>query len=373
MLIEKKTITAIALLFILSSTAGAQIVYEQPGSSTLRFNYSNWSLKNQESIDNSLSQQTYSLSGFVPLRDNFEARYYIVTGFNSLELGETSSDLSGLGDLRIQLSHSFSDDRLLLSTGLNLPTGKKELNSDEERMVIEFLSQDFLSFPLRRYGEGFGFNLQAGAATQIGSMKCGASAVYDYTGSYKPYEGSGDYNPGNSLSLSATARIDAGKIIYAGDLGFSLYGRDDLDGTEIYKQAPLFSVRMSGTIPRGRFSYTLGARMIMRGRNTRYSLTDGIIDSQLKKYGDEFDLFFRTGWDSGRKWKVGGIVASRFISASEEELEKSTVFNFGINLTRDISERLGFDLGMIYYAGSTDLNEADIRGLQISSGLSVSY
>ena len=158
--------------------------------------------------------------------------------------------MSGLGDLRLQLAHSFSRDRLLLSAGLNLPTGKRELDPDGERRIIEFLSRDYLSLPLRRYGEGFGFNLQAGGATELGPFKCGLSGVYDYCGSYKPYEGSGDYDPGDAVSLNATAGVSSGRIEYAGDVGFSFFGTDALDGENIYKQAPQFSARLMATLAR---------------------------------------------------------------------------------------------------------------------------
>jgi len=195
------------------SAAFGQIVYNQPYSASLNFYYNSWSLDNPVTGgDEDFSQRTFSLSGFMPLRDNFEARYSIVTASNSLDMNNTENELSGLGDLRVQFSHSFYSDRVLLSAGVNLPTGKQELDTGQELRVIEFLSRDYLSFPVRRYGEGTGFNLLAGGAASLGPVKCGATASYYYTGTYTPYSDFGDYNPGNTLSFGGSAELTSDRI-----------------------------------------------------------------------------------------------------------------------------------------------------------------
>jgi hypothetical protein len=365
--------SALILILIHASAVHGQIVYNQPASSSLRYYYSNWSVDNAPGIETALSQSTVSISGFVPLRDDFEARYYFVSGYNNLDLDNTVSEMSGAGDLRLQVSHSYYEDRLLFSLGMNLPTGKKELDTTGERQIIEVLSRDYLSFPLRRYGEGFGFNVQVGGAREIGRFKCGLSAVYDYTGTYKPYRDSDDYNPGNALSLNATTQVVSGRINYTGDIGFSIFGADNLDDKKIYKQAPSFNTRLTATYPKEPYSATVGLRMIIRGRNTRYSLTDGIIESQLKKYGDEFDAFLRVVYTARDVWNLGALIGTRQILSSEEELGKSSIYNFGFDINRDFSNRLRLDAGVMYHTGSTNEGTVDIMGLLISCGLSVTY
>jgi hypothetical protein len=372
---RNKTIIAaiLALASLFAAEASCQIVFDQPGSFALKFDYSRWSLDPARGPETSISQMALGLSGFVPIRDNFEARYQIVSGSNDLDAAGAKTSMSGLGDLRLQLAHSFANDRLLFSAGLNLPTGKKELDTGGQRRIIEFLSYDYLSLPLRRYGEGFGFNLQAGGATELGPFKCGMSGVYDYCGSYKPYEGSGDYNPGDAFSLNATADAASGRIEYAGDIGFSSFGTDALDGRNIYRQAPQFSVRLMATRAGETYGATLGTRMILRGRNRRYDPIDGAIESQLKKYGDEYDVFFRVARTIGADWKIGALIGTRQIQASEEGLKRSSLLNFALDLGKDLSRNLALDLGVMYHTGSTDGGDVDIGGLQVSGGLKVSY
>ncbi len=363
----------ILLTLLFASAANGQIIYKQPGSFNLNYYYNHWSLDNASGTDNVLSQSTVSLTGFIPLRENFEARYSILSGHNKLDLYDSESKLSGLSDLRIQMAHSFKNDNLLLSGGLNLPTGKKELDTAGEQRIIEFLSQDYLSVPLRRYGEGFGFNMQVGGATELGRFKCGLSTVFDYTGTYEPYTSGGDYNPGNALSFSTTANVLFGKTTYTGDIGFSVFGTDKFEDLKVYKQAPQFSTRLSAIYPHRPFSSTVGIRLIIRGRNRRYSLASGLIESQLKKYGNEFDFSYRILYSIQSNWHLGLLVGTRQIMSSEEELDNSSIYNFGLDLKNIVSDRWSFDTGLMYHTGSTDLNETDISGFQMYGGLNVAY
>jgi hypothetical protein len=361
------------ILLLGGSAANGQIVYKQPGSFDLHYYYNNWSLEGTHVADNNFSQSAVSLSGFVPLRENFEARYYLASGYNELELAGSKSKLSGLGDLRIQMSHSFQNDRLLLSAGINLPTGKKKLDTDGQLRIIEFLSNDYISVPMRRYGEGLGFNLQAGGAADIGRFKCGLTTVYDYTGTYEPYTGAGDYNPGDAFSISATANTLLGKTTCSADLGFSLFGTDVFEDHDVYKQGPQFNVRLSAVHPHQPFSSTVGARLVVRGRNARYNLSSGVIESQLKKYGNEFDLSYRIQYSTRADWQLGGLVGTRQIRASEEELKNSSIYIFGSDLGKTFADRWAFDLGLMYQRGSTDLNDTTISGFQVVGGFNVTY
>ncbi|MCD6380426.1 hypothetical protein J7M07_08300 [bacterium] len=362
------------IMFLPLSTSFAQIVYNQPYSSTFKIYYNTWSLENSlTGIRDDISQKTTSLSGFIPIRDNFEARYYIVTASNNLDLNNTENELSGLGDLRVQFSHSFYKDRLLISTGLNLPTGAQKLDTDHEIRVIEFLSRDYLSLPLRRYGEGFGFNLLAGGAAEIGQLKCGMTAAYRYTGTYEPYMNYGDYNPGNTFSLGANSSFAHNTINYTASLAYLVSGTDRLDDNNVYKQAPQFITGLSATYFEQPYRATLGTRMIIRSRNTRYSITDGIIESQLKKYGDEFDIFFQFVYTTLTDWRFTPHIAMRKILSSEEVMYKSSIYDFGLNISRKFSDHLILNVGSVYHRGSTDMEDISISGIQIATSLAFTY
>lgn len=361
-------------LFSPFSDSNSQIVYNQPYSASLDFHYVSWDLDNGENgFKNSLSQQAVSISGFLPIRDNFEARYFMATASNDLEMNSNESELSGLGDMRIQLSHSFARDRVLLSAGVNLPTGKQELDAEEGSQIIEFLSRDYLSFPLRRYGEGTGFNLLAGGATRLGPVKCGMNASYYYAGTYEPYENYGDYDPGNTFSLGATANFDIKNMACSARFTYLYSDTDRLDKDDIYRQAPQFLTYLSASYRKQSYSATFGTRVILRGRNTRYSLIDGVIESQLKKYGDEFDFFARFDYITQDRWRIVTHASTRQISSGEEAMDRSSIYNLGMSLSKQFMDHYNIGVGGIYYLGSTDRDDTDINGFQASASVSVAY
>jgi hypothetical protein len=372
-------INKIFILFLILSVppladSSGQIVYDQPHSASLDFYYNSWSLENPVSgEDEDFSQRTLLLYGFMPLRDNFEARYSIATASNSLEMRRGEDELAGLGDLRVQLSHSFYSDRLLLSAGVNLPTGKQELDTEEELRVIEFLSRDYLSLPFRRYGEGAGFNLLAGGAAELVPVKCGATASYYYTGTYTPYSGFGDYNPGNTLSVGASAGMAADRISYTARLNYAVSGSDQLDGSDIYKQGARFTTYLSASYSEEPYMITAGTRIILRGRNTRYSASSGAVESQLKKYGDEFDLFLQMDYLIGKDWRFGARVATRQIASGEEAMDEASVYDFGLSGWRRVSDHYSLNLGAIYHTGSTERDDISFSGLQMTASLTAAY
>ncbi len=377
---KKSIFTALLIMLILPSAVSGQIVYNQPKSSSLIVHYNSWSLENTRRAatdplgrEDDLYQRTFLLSGFLPLRDNCEARYNLISASNRLDYDNSASELSGFSDLRLQVAHSFKKDRLLLSAGLNLPTGKQKLDSTEEARVIEFLSRDYLSLPLRRYGEGFGFNLQGGGAAKISRFTCGMSALYYYSGTYEPYSGGGDYNPGNTFSLNATANTVAGKMSYAADLVYTLTGVDKYEDTKIYKQAQQFGTRLTASYLREPYRATLGVRMLLRGRNKRYSLSTGAVDSQLKKYGDEFDVYLRMAYTPAVDWHIAAHLATRQISSGEENLDASSLYNFGLIVSKELASRLSLEVGGVYHTGSTNDDTLKIDGYQISAGVAVTY
>ena len=228
--------SAVLLLAVVAPPAYGQIRYGQPLSGRAHFIFSHWGLED-DSGTTEIDQMTVPFTGFVPIQENLEALVYVASSSNSLTQGDTDYDLTGLGDVRVQINRSFSDDRLLFSVGVNLPTGKKELSQEEELPILEFLTQNYLSFPMRRFGQGFGVSALLGGAQMLGQLRCGASVMYQFNGSYTPYEGVGDYDPGDFVSASAGADWQKNKISVSGDAIFTLYSKDKTGDADVFKQS----------------------------------------------------------------------------------------------------------------------------------------
>ena len=264
--IIKILILLTVVLFASASGALGQIIYGQPIAGDLQIIYSHWKLE-EGGGTTEINQFMIPVSGFVPLGDNFEGRFYIVNASNKLDFSDNDYSLNGLGDLRLQVSRSFADDRLLASVGVNLPTGKKELNFSEEWIVLQNLSYNYLNFPVRRLGEGLGVNLLLGAATMMETVRVGGSVEFQYNGEYKPYENGENYKPGNQFSISAGADTRIGQVAYNAGITYTLYSDDKLDDSKTFRQSDQVDFRFGGAYDNERFGISSSLRYLVRGRN----------------------------------------------------------------------------------------------------------
>ena len=365
---------------LLVSPISAQIVFDQPSSGGGSMIYNHWSIEDSNGTK-TLNQFVIPVYGFVPLEDNAEVRFSVASISSKLDSMETEYKLSGLGDVRIQFNKSLSDDRLLLSLGLNLPIGKKELNITDEWPVMEFLSKDYLNVPVRRYGEGLGVNLLAGTATQVGQMQLGGSISYNYNGPYTAYETKGgfetfwdsdDYNPGNMFSVSAGLDGPYNNWKISSRLLFSTYGTDLMDEKKILKAGNQLTIQLGAATETESFQFRSNINYIIRGRSTEYDSTAAILN-QLKNHGDEFSLNSSVSFAPAENYYVVPSLELKFIGANEDDFENSSLFGFGSEFGKRFNEDFDLNVGFKYYTGSADGGDIDLQGFQISLGIAAAF
>jgi len=359
------------LLMLTASSSFGQIIYGQPASGGARFIFSHWSAE-EDGEKSEIDQIAYPVNGFVPLKDNLEARLFMAGSTNDLEQAGSTYSLSGFSDVRLQLSQSVMDDRFLFSLGINAPTGKRDLNIDEEWPVMEFLASNYLSFPLRRLGEGFGLNLLAGAAGSSGDMRYGASVMYQFNGTYTAYKDSGDYNPGDIFSVQVNADKQINQMLLFANMGFTVYGTDKLEDEKIFRQSNQFNINAGMMLTGEKTSLVSNIGYLIRGRNTRYDTTEAIFD-QLKIYGNEFLFNSTVDWTFTENWYLSPSVEFRLIGANEYDFDSSNIFGFGTGIGRRFGEDIDLNIDFKYFTGSADGGDIDLSGYRLSAGLATAF
>lgn len=367
--IRRLSILAAGLLALLTVPACGQIIYGQPASGGFQFIYTSWTATDSAGNEAKVSQMIYPIDGFVPLDENLEARILIPGASSTAKYSGSEKSLSGLGDVRLQVSQSLSNDQVLWSLGFNLPTGKKELSLSDEYPVIAFLSQNYLNFPLRRLGEGLGVNAMIGAASFTGNTKFGVSAMYQYAGSYTAYEDGGDYDPGDQINLNAGMDAGSGGKTISTGIMFTTFTDDKLDGGKIFKQGSLVDLRLGGGLRKESYTASAEVHYLVRSRNTRYDSTEAIYD-QLKIYGNEFALSASVGFQAQNGWSLGPIAELRFIAGNEYGFESSNILGLGGSVSKNIGKMFDIGGGARYFFGSADGGNVDLSGFQITAGLS---
>jgi len=361
------------LLLLITCTAPVawgQIVYGQPPVGKVQFIYTHWESE-AFGVEASINQISMPVSALIPVKDNLEFRFFTAGVSNSLDIGNSDYSLNGLSDTRVQVNQSFSDDQILLSVGVNLPTGKRELNL-EEYGVMTVLTQNFLTFPMRRLGEGFGLNLLLGGATEMNDIRLGASAAFLYAGTYTAYEGGGDYNPGDWITLSADIQGGEDEFTWIGGLSYANASVDKMDDREIYDQGQSFSIAFGGRYLMDNKTINAATRYLIRGRNTSYDDEEDIV-YQLKYYGNEFYIGGDMSWTFDKIWYAGPLLDLRFIGGNEFDLGASHLIGFGLQGGRDIGSGLNLGALFKYFTGSANDGDFDISGYQINVSLSGTF
>jgi hypothetical protein len=374
-MVTKKALMALGMICLLitagSADVVAQIVYGQPASARAGIVFTYWKLDAGQDSSTSVSQVWFPVNAFVPLDDNLEARFFFSTTSSTLSIGTFDADAVGAGDLQLQVSKSFLEDQLLLSVGTNLPTGKTKLELTDERQIIQALSESFLDFPSRRYGEGFGFNVLAGFAQRAGSVNIGGGLMYRFAGEYTPYEGASDYDPGDVFSGNFGVNWKDEFALWSVTLGFGISGTDKSDGVNAFKQSPYVDLSVANVLTREKFQLTNQARYLLRGNNKQYAAGLEIISDRF--FGNELHLSSRMEYSLSPEWFAGPLVLFRHIGANGFDFGKSYTAKLGAQLGRKFAAASRFNVDVRYLFGQANDGMIDLSGVQVSSGILLSF
>ena len=379
-----KKLIAIGALVILSLSGApetaAQIVYGQPAASNTQIMYYHWQI-DTDNEEASIDQLMIPLSGFVPIRDNFDLTFFVANSSNTYDAYDGEHKLSGLGDLRLQANHSFADDQLLVSGTVNLPTGKKEL-SLEQSPVLSALAQNYLELPMRKFGEGFGFSLLLGGAIELKEgLRAGGGVAYEYVGSYTPYDGISHidtltndtvnfdgYNPGDMISVNGGLDYERGSTLWSLDLIFTQYVADKLNDVKTFRQSKQFDWRLRGDFVGERMSFSGLVRYVWRGKNRLYNQA-GEWASALKLFGNEIQVSGELTYPFNSGWYVIPAVDFHLVNSNELDFEKSNVLGIGATFGKQVGKSIDARLGGKLYTGSANDGDIDVSGYQLTLGL----
>jgi hypothetical protein len=147
--------------------------------------------------------------------------------------GGPVSTISGLTDTQLRASYVIGIDAVVLTVGLNLPTGQSTAKVDQLEAAT-LIGSDFLAFPVTSMGTGFGFTGGAAFARSVGAWNLGLGGSMRRSSAYDPFEidDTGTrfrYVPGNEYRgrLGADRRVGDGRVSLG--LTYSTFGHDLVD------------------------------------------------------------------------------------------------------------------------------------------------
>jgi hypothetical protein len=330
--------------------------------------YESWKAK-----DNKVTEMSVPVMFIYPV--NTKMSLYAMTSpvSSNLEAGEKYS-LSGLSDLKWGGHCLTMNDRLLITLGVNLPTGKHALEV-EEYSVASALSVPAFNFRTPTLGQGFDVQLGANSAIEAGSFVLGYGAGYIMKGKFKPLkEYEQGYDPGDEVTL--TAGVDRNTTVLQkdmqirGDVLYTLYFDDTWGGEKVFKSGNRLLIQLFSQFMVGSHDAALFIRERIKGKNTTGS-GKSYATERLNSNANQFEI---QGWiwlpyGPSTKWR--GLFDIKLYSDSDYKTGGATLFGLGGGGRFRLSPKWSFNGDFRYYFGKikTSVEKVNASGMKLFGGI----
>jgi hypothetical protein len=149
--------------------------------------------------------------------------------------GDVSS-LHGLSDMQFIISHKLEKYNLVFNAGLNIPSGKTKLNTDEF-ITSRIISQNLFNLKTPNFGQGM--NVFLGATWTYppsDKLVLGTGLSYQIKSKYQPLDTvSMKYQPSNEVSATAGFDYKFNEFsTLTTDITAVFYGSDKVDNVKIF-------------------------------------------------------------------------------------------------------------------------------------------
>ncbi len=305
-----------------------------------------------------------------PVSEQMQLSMAMGPAFSTVE-SSGSANLNGFSDTRFSGSYLFRNEKLLATFGLNLPSGKSALTS-EELMVANILALHAFDFTSPILGQGLDVSAGMVSAFPVSGMVAGLGAGFLLRGAFEPYENGGDrYNPGEEITLSASLDYPLGhrqKLMF--DAGYTLYTADKVGGDKVFQAGNRLTLQAMAWFPGANAGLLLLLRDRIRAKNSFSSGTD-LIPERQNSNGNEFEASATVTLPRGDYTTLRGVVEGRLYSNNAYEIGGATIGGFGAGLSKTFTPHVSLELDARLYFGSlkTEINSVNLTGLKTTGGL----
>ena len=219
----------VALAAVLAPTLGAQSVFDTELRLAPQFIQYQFKSPSNETI----SEIAVPVFVSIPFGSRFT--FDVGTSYARARVtnGAAISEISGLTDTQLRGNLSLGTDFVVLTGGVNLPTGQSSVGLDQLTAAGR-IGSDFLAFPISNMGTGMAATGGIAIARPIGDWNFGFGGAVRHSSTYDPFNLPGQtlrFTPGDEYR----ARIGVDRGLYNGrvsvGLTYSAFGNDDAGGS----------------------------------------------------------------------------------------------------------------------------------------------
>ena len=219
-----------ALALVAGPALGAQSIFD----SELRFAPQFMQYKIKAPNNETISELAVPVFVSIPLGSQFT--FDVGTSYARAKAtsGNVNSEINGLTDTQIRGNYTIGTDFVVLTAGVNLPTGRSSVTTDQQTAAGR-IGSDFLAFPISNMGTGLAATAGIAVARPLGDWNIGFGGAVRHSTSYDPFDVPGQpvlhFTPGDEYR--ARVGVDRGLLAGRVSLGltYSAFGSDDAGGS----------------------------------------------------------------------------------------------------------------------------------------------
>lgn len=286
--------------------------------------------------------------------------------------GGDPTRLSGLTDMQVRATHALEEVRLVLSLGVNLPTGKTELTGEE------FASSMILSSPALSWsapGFGQGLNLQPGVVWAIPfgeTVVGGLGFAYHYKGAFKAIKEYEEFDPGDEIAATGGVDVQLAEATnVSADVLFSLYGADKLGSDEVFKAGGKVVATMQFSKGIGQDELAILVRYRTRGKS-EVGFAGSLVSAEQEMEPNQVDVHVQYGLFMSDQLRIHVAVGAKLQSETPAELSGASLFGARVSPDFTLSRSFGVAPWVRYQAG-TAKTDRSIKGIDAGLGMRVTF
>jgi len=339
-------------------------VISQKAKLTLLSSYQLWQSDNDDISEFSIPIQLY-----YPFSRSLS---FSISGQQANASGDKYTTLSGISDTQLNLSYYLESVNIVVNSGINLPSGKKELTLKEFE-ISRILSLSYYNFRLPGFGQGLNLNFGATWAFPVSrNVVIGVGGSYQFKGSYKPLSDMEfDYNPGDEVLLTAGLDMAISRITSVSVDGiFTSYSSDKYNDIEIFRAGNKLTLALQFKHYIGYNNLFIYLRYRTRSKNS-LPVVGSLIDEAEKSIPNNFDLNAYYKFRMSNNFKLAILSTGRFYQASSLN-DGVSIYGGGLSAEYLFNNNWSVLTNLKYYVGSYT-NSDDFSGIEFLVGLSYTF
>jgi hypothetical protein len=364
----------LGLAGVIATAAGGTAEGQLESGTSTFVGYRTWTASSAGG-DATVSQWLVPVSGHIQLRPSWDLTIWDAGASSVVEGGGLRARLDGTTSTSVLARLRLAGDRVLLQTGVTIPSGKRGLDA-EEANALRVIGLPLLRFGLRHYGRGPEANLGATLAfpwSQSTAFSVGAG--YTARGEYTLFDNAEDYRPASEWAINGgldwgNSDMESQGMFVRTNATLRLFGTDQLGGRDAYEEGDQLEFALSARTGGSGVLWNTAIRAAFQAKNTIHGSS---VLSQLDVASGN-GVFVSGGGSLPLRphWRAGLDLEWNQVSGSEEFGRDGFSFALGPTLDWD-RDRFGVRLCGTYLGGRLDAtgggNDVDLRGFATDASL----